>query len=433
MDKKNAFKIIIKEFHELKLPEIKERDLILPQKTSKIITLSGSRRAGKTYYFYQMIQKLKEKTDFSRIVYVNFEDDRLLPLTVKDLDDLIEAYFELYPENKYKKTYLFFDEIQNIDNWELFIRRIYDKEKIKIFLTGSSSKLLSKEIATSLRGRTLNYQIFPLSFQEFLKFKDVKIGKNFVYSQVRFKIKKLFQEYAVFGGFPEIVLENDDLKMAVLKNYYDLIIYRDLAERFSIRNTDFLKSLSKYLLTNFSALFSINAYYKNLEKSSRPAKETVFEYLSYLQEIELIFLLPIFSYSLKIQQVNPKKNYVIDNGLRNAVSFRFSQDFGRLLENLVFIELKRRNKEIYYYKQKKECDFIVMNNLKASQAIQVTQELNKNNKEREVNGLIEAMREYHIKQGLILVQDLKERAEEKINGRKIEFVPLWEWLLKKYK
>ena len=429
MDKKNTFKLIIKEFHESKLPEIKERDLGLPQKTNKIITLSGPRRAGKTYYFYQIIKKLKEKIDFSRIIYVDFEDDRLFPLAIKDLDDLMEAYFELYPENKAKEIYYFFDEIQNIDNWEIFIRRIYDKEKAKIFLTGSSSKLLSREIATSLRGRTLNYQIFPLSFKEFLNFKGVKPDKNSAYSKIRFQIKKLFQEYAIFGGFPEVVLESDDLKMAVLKNYYDLIIYRDLVERFAVRNVNFLKSLSKYLLTNVSAPFSINGYHQNLEKPLRPAKETVLEYLSYLQEIELVFLLPIFSYSLKTQQVNPKKNYVVDNGLRNAVCFRFSEDFGRLLKNLVFVELKRRNKEIYYYKQKRECDFVVMNNLKASQAIQVTQELNKNNKEREVGGLIEVMRKYQIERGLVLVQDLKEETKEKINNKEIKFVSLWKWLL----
>ncbi len=429
MNKKNTFKLIIKEFHESKFPEIKERDLALPKKTNKIIAIFGPRRAGKTYYFYQVIQKLKEKIDNSRIIYINFEDDRLLPLTVKDLDDLIEAYFELYPENKDKEVYCFFDEIQNIDNWELFIRRIYDKEKVKIFLTGSSAKLLSREIATSLRGRTLNYQMFPLSFKEFLRFKNIEIDKNFTYSQIRFKVKKLFQEYVIFGGFPEVVLEQDDLKIAILKNYYDLIIYRDLAERFTIRNTNFLKSLTKYLLTNFSTPFSVNGYYQSIEKSIRPAKETVLEYLSYLQEIELVFLLPIYAHSLKTQQVNPKKNYVIDNGLRNAVCFRFSEDLGRLLENLVFIELKRRNKEIYYFKGKKECDFIVKDGFKLSQAIQVTQELNKNNREREINGLIEAMQKYKLKQGIILIQDQKQEKEEKIKGKKIKFIPLWKWLL----
>jgi predicted AAA+ superfamily ATPase len=271
--------------------------------------------------------------------------------------------------------------------------------------------------------------MWPLSFKEFLKFKGVILNKNFAYSQIRFKIKKLLKEYVVFGGFPEVVLEDDSLKTAILKNYYDLIIYRDLVERFSIRNTVFLKSLSKYLLTNIATLFSVNAYYKNLEKPLKPAKETLLEYLSYLQEIGLIFLVPTFSYSLKTQQVNPKKNYVIDNGLRNAVSFMFSQDLGRLLENLVFIELKRRNKKIYYHKQKKECDFIVVDNQKISQAIQVSQELNKDNQEQEINGLVEAMQIYGVKQGLILVQDSDKKETKKINNCQIHIIPLWRWLL----
>lgn len=426
-NKKEIFKLIIKEFHELELPEIKERDLTLPKKTSKIITVSGPRRAGKTYYFYQVIQQLKKKIANSRIVYINFEDDRLLPLSSENLADLVEAYFELYPENKAKEIYCFFDEIQNIKNWELFIRRIYDKEKVKIFLTGSSSKLLSGEIATSLRGRTLNYQIFPLSFKEFLRFKNVKIEKDFAYSKNRFQIKKLFKEYLIFGGFPEVVLEENDLKLPVLKNYYDLIIYRDLVERFAVRNTVFLKSLTKYLLTNVSTTFSVNAYYQSLEKSLKPAKETVLEYLSYLQEIELMFLVPIFSYSLKVQQVNPKKSYAIDNGLRNTVSFRFSQDSGRLLENLVFLELKRRGEEIYYFKDKKECDFAVLEKNKIKTVIQVADNLNDGDKDRELSGLLTAMEKFKLKEGLILTKDQEDIIK---NGKSIiNIMPVWKWLL----
>lgn len=429
--KKEIFKLIIKEFHEFKFPDIKERDLKLPKNVNKIITVSGPRRAGKTYYFYQIIQKLRETTEVSKIIYMNFEDDRLMPLSVKDLNYLLEAYYELYPENKNREIYCFFDEIQNISDWELFIRRIYDKEKIRIFITGSSSKLLGREIATSLRGRTLNCQMLPLSFREFLRFKNVEIDKDFKYSKIRFKIKKLFQEYAVFGGFPEVVLERKELKLQILKNYYDLTIYRDLVERFSIRNSEFLKILTKYLLTNFSTQFSINSYYKSLEKPLKVSKETVLEYLSYLQEIELVHLVPIFSYSLKTQQVNPKKNYVVDNGLRNAVSFRFSEDFGRLLENLVFIELKRREKDVYYYKGKNECDFVVKDGLKISGIIQVTQELNKKNQKRELSGLIETARAYNLKQGLILTEDQKEEFTEKDSGQKIKIkaAPIWEWLL----
>ena len=430
-NKKEIFKLLIKEFQEMELPEIKERDLKLPEKTNKIITISGPRRAGKTYYFYQLIQKLKKRVPIERIIYTNFEDDRLFPLNLEDLNSLTEAYFELYPENKKKEIYCFLDEIQNIKNWELFIRRIYDKEKVKIFITGSSSKLLSQEIATSLRGRTLNYQIYPLSFKEFLRFKNIKIERNFIYSQKRFQIKKMFEEYVVFGGFPEIVLEKENLKLSVLKNYYDLTIYRDLVERFAIRNIDFLKSLIKYSLTNFSNLFSANAYYQSLEKPLKPARETFLEHLSYLEEIELIFLVPIFSYSLKVQQVNPKKIYTIDNGLRNTVSFRFSQDYGRLLENLTFIELKRRGKDVYYYKGKKECDFLIKEGLKITQAIQVVENLTGENKERETEGLIGAIQKFDLNKGLILTKDEEKEVKKIVNGKiiKIKIMPLWQWLL----
>jgi hypothetical protein len=430
-NKKDIFKLLIKEFQELKLPEIKERDLKLPENTNKIITISGPRRVGKTYYFYQLIQNFKEKIPIERIVYINFEDDRLFPLKLEDLNTLIEAYFELYPENKNKEIYLFFDEIQNIKNWELFVRRIYDKEKVKIFITGSSSKLLSREIATSLRGRTLNYELYPLSFKEFLLFKNVKIDKNFIYTARRFQVKKLFEEYLVFGGFPEVVLEKENLKLALLKNYYDLTIYRDLVERFSVRNLDFLKLLIKYLLTNISNLFSGNAFYRSLEKSLKPARETFLEYLSYLEEIELIFFVPLFSYSLKVQQVNPKKIYAIDNGLRNAVSFIFSQDYGRLLENLVFIELKRRGNEVYYYKGKRECDFLIKKGSKIFQAIQVVENLNKENMEREIEGLTEAMEKFNLNQGFILTKDDEREIKVKLKKKivKIKTIPIWNWLL----
>ena len=216
-----------------------------------------------------------------------------------------------------------------------------------------------------------------------------------------------------------------------MKNYYDLTIYRDLVERFSVRNLDFLKLLIKYLLTNISNLFSANAFYRSLEKSLKSARETFLEYLSYLEEIELIFFVPLFSYSLKVQQVNPKKIYAIDNGLRNAVSFIFSQDYGRLLENLVFVELKRRGNEVYYYKGKRECDFLIKEGSKISQAIQVVENLNKENMEREIEGLAEAMEKFNLNQGLILTKDDEREIKVKLKKKivKIKTVPIWKWLL----
>jgi predicted AAA+ superfamily ATPase len=425
-DKKEIFKILIKEFHEFKIPSVLKRDLTVPVRSKKIITITGPRRAGKTFYFYQLINKIKQETPFERILYINFEDDRILPLSLKDLNALLEAYFELYPEVKENEFFLFLDEIQNIEGWETFVRRIYDKENASIYITGSSSKILSREIATSLRGRTLNYKIYPLSFVEFLRFKGIELKPDFVYSKLRYRVKNLLNEYVNFGGFPEIVLAGDDLRVSILKNYYDLVIYRDLVERFAIRNVQLLKDMIKFLLTNVATTFSINAYYHTLLPQYHISRETILEYLSYLEEIELIQIVPIFSYSVKVQQVNPKKIYAIDNGLRNAVSFRFSQDEGRLVENLVFQHLKRLGFDVYYCKEKGEVDFVIKENNELT-AINVSYGSIIN--DRETNGLLE-FRDVHkglIKNLLIITKDL-EMTE---NG--IRYVPLWKWLVGKEK
>ena len=424
MTKKEMFKYIIKEFHEARLPELYGRKLTIPE-TQKVISLIGLRRAGKTFYFYQLINNLIEDSiNPSQILYINFEDDRILPLNVKELNTILEAYYELYPENTGETLYLFFDEIQNIDNWELFIRRVHDKKNARIYITGSSSKLLSKEIATSLRGRTLSYYLFPLSFKEFLRFRQVTLNKDFEYTDARFKVKKLFSEYLVGGGFPEVVLEAEELRQDILRNYFEMFIYRDLVERFSIRNTSLLKSLVKFLITNIGTTFSVNSFYRTIKKDMPVGKDTLMEYLSYLEDINLVYLVPIFSYSLKKQQVNPRKVYCIDNGLRNAVSFMFSKDEGRLAENLVFLELKRRSKEPYYWKNKGEVDFVIKDRDSSLTAINVsyTDEID----ERETKALLEFADEFSpkVKELILLTKDL-----EKTEGR-IKIIPLWKWLIR---
>ncbi|MBW6518418.1 MAG: ATP-binding protein [ANME-2 cluster archaeon] len=423
MTKIELFKYIIKEFHELRLPETYNRTLSIPE-TQKIISLIGPRRVGKTFYFYQLLNNLiKNGINPSRIVYINFEDDRILPLNVKDLNSILEAYYELYPENTDEMLYLFFDEIQNINNWELFVRRVYDKKNTRMYITGSSSKLLSKEIATSLRGRTLSYYLFPLSFEEFLKFNQVTLNKDFEYTNARFKVKQLFNKYLYSGGFPEVVLEAEELTQDILQNYFEMFIYRDLVERFSIRNTSLLKSLVKFLITNIGTTFSVNSYYNNIKQEIPVGKDTLLEYLSYLEDINLIYLVPIFSYSLKKQQVNPRKVYCIDNGLRNAVSFMFSKDEGRLAENLAFLELKRRGKEPYYWKKNGEIDFIIKDRDSSLTAINVsyTDEID----DRETKVLLEFADEFSpkIKELILLTKDL-----ENTDGM-IKFIPLWKWLI----
>ena len=420
MKKTSVFKYLIKEFHESSVYPGVQRDLKIPE-TTKIISLVGSRRSGKTFYFYQLIRQLGEKgVTKDEILYIDFTDDRLYPLKIDELDDLLEAYYELYPNNRMIQKYFFFDELQDVDGWESFVRRIAEKEKARVYVTGSSSKMLSREIATSLRGRTLAFHLFPLSFGEFLRFKAVKLDKDFAYSNVRFKIKKLMGEYLDWGGFPEIAL-SDSLKHEILSNYYEVMIYRDVVERFSLRNTALLKSLGKFLITNVGSRFSVNSYYNTLKNESKVSKETVLEYLAYLEDANIVYRSHIFSYSLKTQQMNPSKVYCVDNGLRNAVALRFSKDDGRLAENLVFLELKRRGYDIYYWKGKKEVDFVLKHRNGRLSAINVSysDEID----QRETEGLYEFREKFGKSELTILTRD----TEKNENG--IAYAPLWRWLL----
>jgi len=420
-NKKEAFKFIIKESHSVPLPDTIPRDLDVPLSSKKIITVFGPRRCGKSFYFYTLIKKLIGRNiSEDRILYVNFEDDRILPLSVKDLNSLIEAYFELYPDNKNRGVFFFFDEIQNINNWELFVRRIYDKENVKIFLTGSSSKLLSKEISTHLRGRALSFRLNTLNFKEFIRFKGENLEKNFEYSNQRFKIKKFLEEYLEWGGFPEIALEPDvQLKKKILSEYFHSLIYKDLSERFSLKNTQFLKEFLKYLFTNVSSLFSVNAYYKNVKQNISISRQTISEYLNFIQETEYFSFLPIFSYSLKVQTANPKKIICIDTGLRNNISFRLSKDEGKLAENLVGMLLDKKNsgeKDTFYWQEKKEVDFVVKEKGKLT-ALNIC--FGQQIRENEIFSLLEFCQRFKkIKELVIVTKDLEKEEKE------IRFIPL---------
>jgi len=426
MEKKELFKYLIKEFHERKLPEIYPRALEIPE-TRKIVSLIGARRIGKTSYFFQMIGELEASVGRERILYINFEDERILPLDGKDLNSILEAYYELYPENVDRELYLFFDEVQNVPGWEVFVRRLYDRGDLKIFLTGSSSKMLSKELATSLRGRTLVFYLYPFDFREYLAFRGIELVRDFEYSKQRFELKKLFEEYLYEGGFPEVVLEVPELRKKILQDYFEMMIYRDLVERFSVRNTTLLKALTKYLVTNIGTPFSVTSYYKVIKQEQEVSKGTLLEYLSHLEDISLVYFLPLFSSSLKAQAINPKKVYCLDNGLWNAISFTFSKDEGRLAENLVFLELMRREKEVYYWKNGGEVDFVVKEEDNLLIAINVT--YSDSVTEREVSALKKFSKEEefgpHIKELILLTKD----TEKTENG--ITYIPLWKWMLEK--
>lgn len=377
-------------------------------KTPQITIISGIRRSGKSTLLAQFSKK------FNNFYYINFDDDRIADFTIKDFQQLMIVFQKLYASK-----IIFLDEIQNVQGWERFIRRIYD-EGYKIFITGSNAKLLSSELATHLTGRYVKIELYPFSFKEFLQFKKVEYKKKT--SAVKAEILKYFDEYLKLGGFPDFLKYNDE---EFLKRIYNDILYKDLLVRFKIKEVKAFKQLASFLFTNFTKEASYNSLKNTLGfKSSTSVKN----YIDFMQESFLIFELYKYDFSLKKQFVSDKKAYVIDNGLRNTVSFYFSEDLGKLLENLVFLELKRRGNEIYYYKNKKECDFIIKNKSIIVQAIQVSKDMEPGkNRDREFSGLTEAMEEFGLKEGIILTQYQEDTVKK--DDYIINIVPVWKWLL----
>jgi predicted AAA+ superfamily ATPase len=437
MNKETIKKIII-EFHESQLPELIERDLDIDIETKKIVTLIGPRRSGKTFILFNIIKILENKgVDRKDIIYLNFEDPRIYPFTAPDINILIEAYKELYPERS--SPYLFLDEVHEITDWERAVRYLDDKKKYKIFLTGSSSRLLSGEIATTLRGRTISYKISPFSFKEILKTRNIKTDNKIAYSQTRFSAINQMEEYMNYGGFPEVVLEkNERTKFRILQEYFNTIFIKDLIERYNIRNITFLKEMIKFLISNISNYFSISKYYRSTSQKYKLSKKTIMNYLSYLEDINFIYSVKKYSPSIRIQNANPVKVYCIDTGLRTATGFYTSEDLGRTAENMVFIKLQKLKNldpliEFYYWKGKKqnsEVDFVIKRGKNIKKLIQVSWIIeNENTKIRELKGLLNAMKEFDLESGFIITKEYE--SIEEMDNKKIEFIPLWKWLIKK--
>ena len=425
MKKKQLLKQIIRDFHLSENFDVKPRNIQPPIDTKKIITLIGVRRCGKTSIFYHMINQLIEKIEKTKILFLNFEDERF-ELNSDELDLILQAYMELYPSYKLSECYFFFDEIQNIPNWEKFIRRMYDTISKNIFITGSNSKLLSSEIATSLRGRTLNFEIFPLSFKEYLSFKDIEV--DFYSSKSLAFIKNAQESFLKNGSFPEILFLEEIYANKTLQEYFNVLLYKDLAERYKITNTVALKFFLKRIISSSTKQISINKIFNELKSSGiKIGKNTLYEFLEYVQNIYLALTLQKYDNSLINKELGEKKIYSIDIGLNNATEFRFSDDIGKSLENAVFLELRRKEFDIYYYRtSKSECDFLVFDKNTISDVIQVTFDMSdENTKSREIKGLIEACKNFDLKSGTIITFDSEDELIE--NGLKIKIIPFYKW------
>ncbi|MGI6395110.1 MAG: ATP-binding protein [bacterium] len=375
-------------------------------KHKRIVVISGVRRAGKSTLLRQFAQKIDDWH------YANFDDERFINFTVDDFQTMMV----IFHKRSLSKN-IIIDEIQNVKGWERFARRIHD-EGYKLFISGSNAKMLSSELGTHLTGRYYKIELFPFSFKEFINFKGLDFET--VTTAVKAQVLNYFDEYLLNGGFPEYLNFND---AEFLKRAYDDILYRDIVSRYGIRNVKQFKQLSHYLFTNFTR----DTNYSTLKESLNFTNTTtISNYIHYLEESYLLFEVFQFDYSLKRQQSNQKKIYVIDNGLRNSIAFRFSKEYGNHLENIIFIELKRRGCDIYFHRSKKECDFVIVDKGKVSQAIQVTYSLNDANRERETKGLFEAMKELKTDNGIIITAHQDETI--KIDNKRISVVSAWRWL-----
>jgi hypothetical protein len=380
-------------------------------KDNRIIILTGLRRSGKSTLLRQI---MANKKDFC---YVNFEDERFLDFRAQDFEELNEVLIEIYGNPKI----YFFDEIQNIENFESFVRRLQDHGK-KIVITGSNASLLSKEFGTKLTGRYKSFEVYPFSFREFLAFNKIEPEREWIYNpEKKVSLIKFFAEYLSTGGMPEYLKNRDK---DYIKTLYENILYRDIIARYSIKRQKLVKELVNIFSTNISSKFTYNSLKKTLGLSNAI---TVKEYISYMSNSYLFFELQKFDFSVKRQLNSPKKIYIIDPAFNRISGFNFSENKGKILENMVFIELKRRGMDVYYYSGENECDFLLKDGPKISGAIQVCHILSKDNKEREIGGLIEVMEKFNLREGLILTTDQEE--EINLKSGKIKVMPAWKWLI----
>ncbi|MFH1256226.1 MAG: ATP-binding protein [Candidatus Diapherotrites archaeon] len=392
--------------------------------TDQIVAIAGVRRSGKSTLMKQFIKKRVNSGESSEsFLYVNLEEPRFVGLvSLEFLQQIYDAYLEIVKPKG--KPFVLLDEVHNAPKWEQFARGLHEKKEANVIVSDSSSKLLGKELGTLLTGRWVQLLVYPLSFQEFLEFRQLKIGRRLDLVSQKTRIKQLLREYLEFGGFPLVVLKEE--KQELISRYFDDIITRDIAERHKIRKPQKLKALAKQYLTSFACPVSFR---KNAETIGL-SLDSVERFSEYFEQAFLAFFVPKFSFSLKEQQVNPKKVYCIDAGLINMAGFRFSENIGRLYENAVFLSLFQKGKEIFYYKNKNECDFIIKEGKKIVQAIQVAYQIKENN-ERETKGLLEAMNAFRLKKGTIITDRMEK--EEKTGKKTIQYIPLWKWLLEENK
>ncbi len=425
MDIKELLKTIITDSQSRALPRILKRSLNIPTGSGKIVTLSGVRRSGKTYHLFELMNQLKAADiEDERLLYINFEDERL-HLDAENLDLIIQAYQELYPNLDMSTCYFFFDEVQEVRGWEKFVDRLYSTISQHVFITGSNSKLLSREIATALRGRTVTFEVYPLSFYEFVNI--VKPGLSTHGSSDKAHLSALFKRFMNEGGFPEIVNQAQDIKERIFQEYFNVMLLRDLVERYDISQVAILKYFCKRVVGASACEFSVNKVYNDLKSQGYGvSKDTLYAYRENLEAIYLGRFIPKYSESVVKAEGSQKKVYAIDTGLASAIDFKFSEDDGRKLETIVALELFKQDKRIAYYQDGAECDFVITDKDRAVAALQVTASMSdENTRKRELKGLVQCCKRLGLSEGYIIT--LGDEGKIELEGIEVNITPAWRY------
>lgn len=424
--------LIITKQKEIPFPMF-ERENALPVNSKSIVTVLGVRRCGKSSRMQLTINALVEKgISPETILWVGFDDERLAGMKVSDLDEVLESYRELYPAQNLKDVFMFFDEIQLIYNWELFIIRVFKSYCKNIFISGSNAKMLSQEIATTLRGWSIEEETYPLSFKEYCQFTNTKTQHLTEQETTRLRLK--WDEYCIESAFPEIVLiELKSLRDRKLQGYFDAMLFRDLVERHNISNTSVLRYFVKRLMNNLTKPTSINAIYNDIKSQGlKISKDDLYLWADYVCECFMFLRISKYTPSLVEEQQSLRKYYFIDNGLRQSVLLPQSDDNGKLLENAVLLHLYRHRQpfdKITYFSGNKECDFVVQQEQQVKALYQVCWEMQDTfTMQREIDGIIEASKVTKCDNLFIITHNEEDIVVQE--GKTINIIPAWKWMLR---
>lgn len=402
------------------------RDLQIPLDSAKPVVLLGIRRSGKTYILYETMHRLADRgVDRRCLIHLNFEDDRLAPTRADELDLILKAHAELHPDLAGRRRYLFLDEVQNAPGWEKYVRRILDTENVRIFITGSSSSLLQRNIASAMRGRSISFEVFPLSFSEFLRFRKIEWKRYSSASEAR--VVAALEEYLQTGGFPEVVLADAALRLKILKEYMDLIIYKDLLERYSLDNPHLARLMLRQFLSHPASFLTVHKLHNDLRSQGiRVSKNTLYEYMDHMVESYIIFTAPKHSRSVRKQAVNPRKVFTIDAALSRVFVTDPMQDRGHKLENAVYLHFRRREEEIFYDANGAEVD-LVIGLLRPSSIINVSYSLNDPaTLKHEIASLQWAKKTHPTARPLLVAHEFPAR----LRVANIQIEPAWKFLLR---